>query len=384
MWATHTLASIAQYLQAISNWLSGKSAENPEGYRTFAQGLNDPPWVLITALLDALLASGFFLLALHWWASARRLTFGPAKRAQTAMRNVFLACAITSGTLVPIRVFWPAWRLYDLLLLLTVVMVWRHAYTSSTLELLQREISRAQRLERDLASTRAQISEKAAFFNALSHDLRTPLNGIVLQSHIIETCVRNGDSATLLQSVDQIRTSARRSEQVLDALLTYAQIEATAPAIAEFSLRSAVERAIEPLRDMAQRKNLQLTIGGGEVRMHSDREKLRQALTELVENAIKFTDNGSVHVRATPAGERVRIEVTDTGPGLDEQQQGQLFRELSQITNPARDNRGGIGLGLVIARRLALQLGGTIGVESRVGAGSCFTIDLPVHLQLES
>ena len=113
------------------------------------------------------------------------------------------------------------------------------------------------------------------------------------------------------------------------------------------------------------------------LRARVDRIKLERVLLNLIDNAIKFTHTGLVHVEAQRSGADVRVHVVDTGVGIAPQHQARLFEEFYQVANAHRDRRQGFGLGLPVARRLARQFGGDVTVESEPGRGSRFTVCLP-------
>ena len=112
-------------------------------------------------------------------------------------------------------------------------------------------------------------------------------------------------------------------------------------------------------------------------RLRSDRLKIDRILSNLVGNAIKFTKAGDVRIDSQVAGDGIEIHVVDSGIGIEQEKREHLFEEFFQVHNNERDPRKGFGLGLAIARRMALQLGGEIQVDSTVGAGSRFTLVLP-------
>jgi signal transduction histidine kinase len=113
------------------------------------------------------------------------------------------------------------------------------------------------------------------------------------------------------------------------------------------------------------------------LRVVTERVKLERVLLNLLDNAVKFTAAGNVHVEAQRTGTDVSIHVVDTGVGIAAEEQARLFEEFYQVNNPERDRRKGFGLGLAVAHRLAAQLGGSLALESEPGRGSRFTLTLP-------
>jgi signal transduction histidine kinase len=112
-----------------------------------------------------------------------------------------------------------------------------------------------------------------------------------------------------------------------------------------------------------------------------DARRLTQVLLNLVGNAIKFTDQGGIEIRAVQKGERFELSVVDSGPGIAPADQGKIFEEFQQIDNTSTRKKGGTGLGLSISKKIVELHGGRITVESEVGTGSTFTISIPVNAQ---
>jgi signal transduction histidine kinase len=150
--------------------------------------------------------------------------------------------------------------------------------------------------------------------------------------------------------------------------------------MSDFSLNDLLAEECARARTAAQTKNLTLTveIPGHPIRLHSDRLKLMRTISNLVGNAIKFTDTGRVIVTSSvEQHQAVLIRVSDTGLGIPKDQLGRIFDECVQLANPGRDRSTGSGLGLAICRQLVEALGGSISVESQPGHGSQFTLRLP-------
>jgi signal transduction histidine kinase len=244
----------------------------------------------------------------------------------------------------------------------------------------RRQHRRADELARNLSRVNASVRRRLNFLNAISHDLRTPLNGITLQTHIIEQALARGDHAVLQKSAGDIRDAAALAAEILDALLQYAQTDIEQNAVASFSLRDLLTQVADPFRAAAEEKNLAFTLSISEdTRLVTDRDKLQRILANLLDNAVKFTHLGSITLRVLPADDPafINIEVADTGPGIPPDHLAHLFQEFYQVNNPSRDARLGLGLGLVVARRLALQLGGALHATSEPPRGSAFTLRLP-------
>jgi signal transduction histidine kinase len=142
-----------------------------------------------------------------------------------------------------------------------------------------------------------------------------------------------------------------------------------------------VRSALAVVEPMAEQKRITLApkLGSKSVRMSSDIDKARQILVNLLGNAIKFTDRGTVTVRLSKASTSVRLEVQDTGIGIPGDELPRLFRPFAQVDTGLTRRHGGTGLGLYISRRLATLLGGHIEVSSEPGVGSTFSVVLPLE-----
>ena len=340
----------------------------------------DYGWIAATVVLDIAVACGYLLIAKHWWANERTLPDIPARKALANMRNIFLFCGICGYAFIPIKMVWPAWRLYDLVMLFLVYFTWKYAWGAKDLKVIYAEIGRGRQLREELEQSKAQTRRQSFFLNAVSHDLRTPLNGMVLQASVAELSAKAGDIEELNQSLKDLRTSAKAAADMLDSLLEVARIDwaADSNTLGQFALAEAIGEVMQQVRAGADQKKLSLRVScpPGLIVM-TDRVKLERVLANLVGNAVKFTDQGSVRVEVESAGRAVELHVIDTGVGIAAESQSQLFEEFFQVHNHERDRRKGFGLGLAIAKRLAKQLGGDIHLDSALGKGSRFTVALP-------
>jgi signal transduction histidine kinase len=298
------------------------------------------------------------------------------------MRNIFTFCGICGYLFIPIKLVWPAWRLYDLFMLGLVFYTWRYALNVKGLKVLYSAVGRSGELQSELSAAQDDARRKGAFLNAISHDLRTPLNGLMLHASLAEIHVAEGDAgrAAIAQSLTEIKAAARLTADLLDGLLEYARMDAAEDRIvtSEFALADLVTDVLGTCHPAASAIGLDVSamVPPGLV-VRTDRLKLERVLNNLVGNAVKYTPAGTVRVAAETAGAGLEIHVTDSGVGIASEHLGLLFDEFYQVENHERDRQKGFGLGLAIARRLTRQMGGDLAVTSTVGRGSRFTVVLP-------
>jgi signal transduction histidine kinase len=261
------------------------------------------------------------------------------------------------------------------------------AFAFWAMHLARTQTARAHDLSLNLERLREESRRRLHFLNAISHDLRTPLNGMTLQTHVIEHAVLSHDGTAIHQAIDDIRASSSLAAKILDSLLQYARTEVEQNTLSQVPLKELIHQTADPFRAAAEEKLLIFSLHVPEnIILETDREKLERILANLLDNAIKFTPHGSIAASATTApgippfgSPRLSIEVTDTGHGVLPEHQEKLFHEFFQANNPSRDARLGLGLGLVIARRLTEQLGGTLCCKSEPNKGSTFTVELPMQ-----
>ncbi len=363
--------------QAV-DWLAGNGR-----YHTLIHCMgNDSFWIWTTVLLDAAVSVGYAMIAYHWWINQRNLPArAPARIALTNMRNIFVFCAVCGYVFIPVKMVWPAWRLYDMFLAVLVYFTWRYALSAKGLKVVYNELGRTKQLQEDLDASREESKRKSFFLNALSHDLRTPMNGLMLQASYAEINLQTGDVAATAESLREIKQCTRATADLLDSLLEYAKVDYSdiGNATSTFGLFTALDEIAMRVRRDADEKSLYLRIGPtrGMARIRTDRIKFERILVNLLNNAIKFTATGGVRIEVQRIGSSIEIHVIDSGVGIAAEARERLFEEFFQVHNDERDRKKGFGLGLTIARRLARQLGGDLVVESAVGSGSRFTLVLP-------
>ncbi|MBM3266820.1 MAG: HAMP domain-containing histidine kinase [Candidatus Sericytochromatia bacterium] len=236
---------------------------------------------------------------------------------------------------------------------------------------------------RDLADLKEVDRLRRHFVNAVSHDLRTPLSSVLGFLEFLEDEIGGPLTEQQREFVAQIRRASRRLGSLVNDLLDYAAMEA-----GTFTLRlqpgdlaDQVREVGESLAPFAAERQVELLLDLPESATLAalDPQRIDQVLTNLIHNAVKFTPaGGTVRVAITTANDTVRCCVEDTGIGIDPEDIGKLFQGFSQL--PAGRLQAGTGLGLAISRSIVEAHGGSIGVESRPGAGSEFWFTLPIDL----
>lgn len=226
---------------------------------------------------------------------------------------------------------------------------------------------------------------KTEFIGSVSHELRTPLVSIIGFAELLADATANPpeDKSRMTRYAQNILTSGRMLLDIINDLLDLAKIEAGKLELhlSKFDIGDTCEAVVEFHRPIADKKNLTMdwTVEGEVPKLNSDSGKIKQILYNLTSNAIKFTPaGGSVRVTASQAdGDRVRLSVSDTGPGIPEDMQDVVFEKFRQLDASVTREHGGAGLGLAITKELAQMLGGEITLESEEGKGATFTVTIP-------
>jgi signal transduction histidine kinase len=224
---------------------------------------------------------------------------------------------------------------------------------------------------------------KSQFLANMSHELRTPLNAIIGVSEMLREDAEAAQQD--LEPLDRVLGAARHLLALINDILDLSKIEAGRMELQleDFALAPLIESVVKTVEPLAAKNGNQLAVrcDGAIGSLHADSMRLRQALLNLMSNANKFTERGTITVQAHQARENGRdwitIAVADTGIGMTAEQMGKLFQEFSQADASTTRKYGGTGLGLAISKRFCQMMGGDITVDSEQGKGSTFTIQLP-------
>jgi signal transduction histidine kinase len=237
----------------------------------------------------------------------------------------------------------------------------------------------AERRAREAAEHANEV--KGQFLSSMTHDLRTPLTAIVGLAEVIQGGAAGPVTPEQSRHLGRINTAAWHQVAILDQILSFSRSEAGKLSVyrTDVDLAAIAREVVEVLTGEAELHGLELRFAGiaGSVVAHTDAGKVRQILTNLVGNAIRYTDTGSVEVCLEVTGRRVLCRVRDTGRGIAAESLEDIFQPFVQIGGNGTASEGGTGLGLAVSRRLARLLGGDVEVESTPGEGSTFTLRLP-------
>lgn len=248
-------------------------------------------------------------------------------------------------------------------------------------EQLEQRQHELEQLNSDLVAARDAAEEaaraKAEFLANMSHEIRTPMNAIIGMAHL---ALGQADEAERRAYLEKLLRASRHLLGVLNNILDFSKLEAGAVRMetADFRLREVLDSVHDMFLPRCLEKNLGLRLEVADdvpAWLRGDAVQLGQILINYVSNAVKFTEQGSVHVRVVKESEaplRLRFEVIDTGIGLTPEQQARLFRSFEQADSSTTRRFGGTGLGLAISKRLVEQMHGVTGVSSQTGQGSRF------------
>ena len=239
-------------------------------------------------------------------------------------------------------------------------------------------LSTSLKAERDRAE--AASESKTRFFAAASHDLRQPLHALSINATTLDLVARRSGDPLLTELSQGIGSALRQSRSLLDGLLDISRLDAHTVALhpAPHDVAALLEAVRDEFAALAEQRGLSLEIDAEPLWVLTDADQLLRILSNLVDNAIKFTPRGGVRLMARRAQDGlVIVGVSDTGPGIAESERESVFEEFYQVGNPSRDRSLGLGLGLAIVRRTARLLDIPLELTCEPGRGACFELSLP-------
>jgi PAS domain S-box-containing protein len=255
----------------------------------------------------------------------------------------------------------------------------------AVLQRVGRDVTERVAFEQELQDARlkaeAANEAKSRFLATVSHEFRTPLNGILGMADLLNDTKVDPEQTTY---VSALRTSGEALLSLVDDILDFAKVEAgKLELLAEpFDIALLTESVAELMAPRAQAKGVDLAAlisPDLSTRVIGDMERVRQILLNLVGNAVKFTDAGGVGIHINPVASGLKLMIDDTGPGIDKSRLTAIFNEFEQANAAVSQSHGGTGLGLAIVKRLVRLMDGTIEVVSEPGQGSSFRVFLPLQ-----
>jgi len=282
-------------------------------------------------------------------------------------------------TVILFNDYWSSHSTLAIGLLLTLISI--PLFTFSLLGRLNKAIIRAEEASK----------AKSYFLANMSHEMRTPLNGVIGASDLILGTPLNAEQKDLVKT---LRNSGRILLKLIENVLDFSKIESgkLIATIVDFDLHSLINNTMDMFASQAEKKGLLLHMHASPETcflLRGDAQHLRQVIINLVGNAIKFTKEGMVELRVSTLSQnetsaQLRFEVIDTGIGIPQESQQEIFESFTQAHANISSSHGGTGLGTTISKQLVQFMGGHIGLHSEVGLGSMFWFELPFDKQPES
>ena len=339
---------------------------------TCTGGINSPVRVWMTIMPVAALA----LLGRRWamwWAGIVMLTIFLQFLAVT---QGWISGEVNQSAQTIVR------ALLDKVLVILTLMLVVHSYE----RLRRRQLLKVERSNAELEAAHQALlqaqSHKDEFLASVGHELRTPMNAILGLNGVLQSELR--DQPENVDIAEHIRLSTEQLLNLINEILDFSQLEAGRLTLMEkpLDLAHCLRRLLQPFSLRAQEKKLQLHLDIDPqlpAWVRADEQRLQQVVSNLLDNAIKFTSEGQIHLRVAALPERIRFEVQDTGRGIPVERQQQVFNRFEHADVQTKLDFGGAGLGLAICERLVSLQNGHIGVQSIEGRGAIFWFELPLE-----
>ena len=226
---------------------------------------------------------------------------------------------------------------------------------------------------------------KSEFLANMSHELRTPLNAILGYTELIIDNIYGNVPDKIKDILERVEKNGRHLLNLINDVLDLSKIEAGGLTLSlkDYSMKDVIQTVFTSVEALAAEKNLDLKMEVSEDLKtgKGDEQRIAQVILNLIGNAIKFTEQGTIVVKANVSNESFLISVSDTGPGLSETDQKDIFDEFRQVDSSSTRAKGGTGLGLSISKKIAEMHGGRIWVDSVLGKGSTFSFTLPIRVE---
>ena len=227
---------------------------------------------------------------------------------------------------------------------------------------------------------------KSEFLANMSHELRTPLNAILGFTELIIDNIYGDVPDKIKEVLERVEKNGRHLLNLINDVLDLSKIEAgrLKLSINDYSMQSLIENVVTSAEALALEKKLELSINMYDdlAKGKGDEQRISQVILNLIGNAIKFTDQGGVKIEAKIVNQDFIVSISDTGPGLSEEDQQKIFEEFRQADGSSTRKKGGTGLGLSISKKIIEMHKGNIGVKSTLGKGSTFWFSLPINAEI--